>query len=152
VGVSEHRRKALVRVEADARRIAELEHALGDALDVAIWMSGSPSFGPQGEAHEGWVKMRDEKLYPALEVAQRGGDHSLAARPDYMGKLEAERDRLRDAIHAAVSFTYIEGERARLQARKALKEAMEWPLTDGENERLAELDRESANSKAVPEP
>lgn len=32
----------------------------GDVLyGAVIWMSGSPSFGPEGEAHEGWVKVRE---------------------------------------------------------------------------------------------
>lgn len=28
--------------------------------DAIVWMSGSPSFSPGGEAHEGWLKRRDE--------------------------------------------------------------------------------------------
>ena len=43
-----------------------LREALGDAVDVAIWMSGSPSFSPEGEAHEGWVGGMREKLYAAM--------------------------------------------------------------------------------------
>jgi hypothetical protein len=50
-----------------AAEIQELRKALADACDVAIWMSGSPSFSPEGEAHEGWVKMRP-KLYAAMEA------------------------------------------------------------------------------------
>jgi hypothetical protein len=56
---------------------------------------------------------------------------------------EQEMKNLLDGVHAAVSFTYIEGERARLQARVALKQGAGWPLTDGELERLAELDQET---------
>lgn len=47
--------------------------------------------------------------------------------------------RLLDGIHAAVSFTYIDTEEARLRARVALKEAAGWPLSDGEQERLKEI-------------
>lgn len=47
--------------------------------------------------------------------------------------------RLVEGIHAAVSFTYIDGEAARLKARIALKEAAGWSLTDGETNRLQEL-------------
>jgi hypothetical protein len=54
-------------------------------------------------------------------------------------ELVAERNRLRDGIHAAVSFTYIDGEAARIKARVALKDAAGWPLSDGEMERLAAL-------------
>lgn len=53
--------------------------------------------------------------------------------------------RLVDGIHAAVSFTYIEGEKARLQARMTLKLAAGWPLTDGEEGRLARLEREESD-------
>lgn len=47
----------------------ELKEALETACDVAIWMSGSPSFSPEGEAHDGWVKQR-ERLYEAMAVLQ----------------------------------------------------------------------------------
>lgn len=46
---------------------SRLRAALQDACDVAVWMSGSPSFSPEGEAHEGWIKQR-EKLFAALAV------------------------------------------------------------------------------------
>ena len=46
---------------------SRLRAALADAVDVATWMSGSPSFSPEGEAHEGWLKQR-EKLYAAMAV------------------------------------------------------------------------------------
>lgn len=52
----------------------------------------------------------------------------------------AEIKRLKEGIHAAVSFTYIDGEAARIKARIALKEAAGWPLSDGERERLVELE------------
>ncbi len=48
----------------------ELVLALAKACDVATWMSGSPSFGPEGKAHEGWIKQR-ERLFAALDVLNR---------------------------------------------------------------------------------
>ena len=50
------------------RRVEAAERAGKDACDVAIWMSGSPSFGPEGEAHEGWIGGMRDKLYAAIEV------------------------------------------------------------------------------------
>jgi hypothetical protein len=50
----------------------EAEKALRDVLDVAIWMSGSPSFGPEGEAHEGWVKARPKLDAAAAFLAEQG--------------------------------------------------------------------------------
>ena len=54
----------------DAARAAKLGAALRGCLDDLIWMSGSPSFGPEGEAHEGWRKVRDriDTYYAALLV------------------------------------------------------------------------------------
>lgn len=48
----------------------QLRDALGKACAVAIWMSGSRSFAPGGEAHEGWLKER-ERLSSALAVLHR---------------------------------------------------------------------------------
>jgi hypothetical protein len=64
----------------------------------------------------------------------------LADAKDALAALVAERDKLlNEGIHAAVSFTYIDGEAARIKARVALKNAAGWPLSDGEMERLAAL-------------
>jgi hypothetical protein len=45
-----------------AERLAEdheeLVEALGDAIGVIQWMSGSNDFSPEGVAHEGWGKAR----------------------------------------------------------------------------------------------
>lgn len=38
--------------------IVRLRSLLGGAVDAVVWMSGSPSFAPEGEAHAGWVKIR----------------------------------------------------------------------------------------------
>lgn len=47
------------------------EHeALGEVIDVAIWMSGSSSFGKDGEAGEHWPKQR-ERLYAAMDVYEK---------------------------------------------------------------------------------
>jgi len=42
----------------DSALIARLGLALQRVSDLAKWMSGSPSFGPEGVAHEGWLKQR----------------------------------------------------------------------------------------------
>jgi hypothetical protein len=42
----------------DARKL------LADLADLTIWMTGSADFGPEGQAHEGWVKGK-----PALDRA-----------------------------------------------------------------------------------
>lgn len=54
------------RAEAEAER-DRYRNALEQACDVAIWMSGSSDFSPEGVAHEGWLKMR-EQLNGALAV------------------------------------------------------------------------------------
>jgi hypothetical protein len=56
-------------VDDRSRYVEELRQALRDALDAIVWMSGSPSFGPDGEAHEGWVKVRDQ-MDPWFELAK----------------------------------------------------------------------------------
>jgi len=63
---------------------------------------------------------------------------------EYLAKIDKQR--LLDGIHAAVSFTYIDTEMARLRARVALKEAAGWPLSDGELARLKELEDEQASA------
>jgi hypothetical protein len=40
---------------------------LNDLADAVIWMSGSPSFSPEGEAHSGWVETMRPRLFAALE-------------------------------------------------------------------------------------
>lgn len=35
--------------------VADLVDALADVIEVALWMSGSPSFAPGGEAADGWL-------------------------------------------------------------------------------------------------
>jgi hypothetical protein len=42
----------------------ELRTLLTDLVDLTIWMTGSADFGPEGEAHAGWVKGK-----PALDRA-----------------------------------------------------------------------------------
>lgn len=53
-------------VIAAEQRVAELEEALREALDIIVWMSGADDFGPEGKAHEGWKKARDklDRLFP----------------------------------------------------------------------------------------
>jgi hypothetical protein len=50
----------------------DLVAALHEALDIIIWMSGSPSFSPEGEAHVGWVKARArlDSLFSAIAKAE----------------------------------------------------------------------------------
>jgi hypothetical protein len=52
--------------------VLELRGLLADLTDLTIWMTGSADFGPEGQAHIGWVKGK-----PAL-------DRALA----YLGKLD----------------------------------------------------------------
>lgn len=47
---------------------SKLRAALNDACDVAIWMSGSSSFSPEGEAGETWANIMRPKLYAAMNV------------------------------------------------------------------------------------
>lgn len=39
-------------------RVCQLLVAGQTLYDVIVWMSGSPSFSPEGEAHEGWLTAR----------------------------------------------------------------------------------------------
>lgn len=58
-------RAALEAAEADAR---QLRAALEKACDVAVWMSGSADFGPEGVAFEGWVGGMRDRLFEALDT------------------------------------------------------------------------------------
>jgi hypothetical protein len=63
--------------EATAHLIAaapDLYAALSDAIDTIIWMSGSPSFSPEGEAHEGWLKQRENISRYMAALAKAKGD------------------------------------------------------------------------------
>jgi hypothetical protein len=40
------------------KRVEELEAALLEAEGAIEWMSGSADFGPEGQAHDGWIKIR----------------------------------------------------------------------------------------------
>lgn len=48
--------------EAAALKLKDENDMLRDlckrAFEAIMWMSGSPSFTPEGEAHEGWLKTR----------------------------------------------------------------------------------------------
>jgi hypothetical protein len=58
------------RAESAERALGEAREALADACDVAVWMSGSNDFSPDGKAAEGWEKARP-KLHGALAVLSR---------------------------------------------------------------------------------
>ena len=45
-------------------RLARAQEALADLVELTIFMSGSADFGPEGQAHEGW-----RRLKPALDRA-----------------------------------------------------------------------------------
>jgi hypothetical protein len=71
---------ALARLEArmaaaeEAMHIA-LDHcealtaALRETVDIIEWMSGSMDFGPEGKAHEGWIKARDRYVLARAALA-----------------------------------------------------------------------------------
>ncbi len=63
------------RADAAEQREAALVEALRDMTDLVIWMSGSPSFSPEGEAHEGWKKRRDgiDKAVTVLAAHEQAG-------------------------------------------------------------------------------
>jgi hypothetical protein len=44
--------------------MAEARRLLADLAELTIWMTGSADFGPEGQAHVGWVKGK-----PALDRA-----------------------------------------------------------------------------------
>lgn len=48
---------------------ADAKQHLANLADAVIWMSGSDSFSPDGEAHEGWVNIRP-RLFSALDWLQ----------------------------------------------------------------------------------
>ena len=48
-----------------AGEVERLRASLGEACDVAVWMSGSSDFSPGGVAHAGWEKARP-RLHAAL--------------------------------------------------------------------------------------
>ncbi len=72
-----------------AARAEGLRAALEDAVDVAIWMSGSPSFAPEGDAGEGWATTMRPKLYAAMAALSAAPAPGLVLTAD-----EAETVRL----------------------------------------------------------
>ena len=63
-------------------RIRDLEKALDDACDVAIWLSGLDCLRTNGEAWRTWEDSMRPKLFAALDA--RGGsnqDDAPAKRP-----------------------------------------------------------------------
>jgi len=54
--------------------VPDLLEACEALVDFAIWMSGSSSFSPGGEAHEGWMNLRGalDKGEAAIAKAKRG--------------------------------------------------------------------------------
>lgn len=43
-----------------ARRLCMVAKSLDKAVEIIGWMSGSPSFSPEGEAYEGWKKVQGD--------------------------------------------------------------------------------------------
>jgi len=41
------------------RESVRLRNAVSQATRDIIWMSGSNDFSPKGQAHEGWIKVRE---------------------------------------------------------------------------------------------
>jgi hypothetical protein len=57
----------------------EMLAALKGAVKMIIWMSGSPSFGPGGEAFEGWKQAR-ERLDGYLAAIAKAEGSPVSAR------------------------------------------------------------------------
>ena len=49
--------------------VDQLRHHLNEMIETVQWMSGSADFGPDGQAHEGWLKAR-EKLKAAMDCVK----------------------------------------------------------------------------------
>lgn len=52
------------------------------ALDNLIWCSGSPDFGPEGQAHEGWVKGPQETIGRLTVLLQNLGEMEPSDKPE----------------------------------------------------------------------
>jgi hypothetical protein len=50
---------------------AELLDALDNACDVAVWMSGSDDFAPEGKAGRYWAEDARPRLFAALDACRR---------------------------------------------------------------------------------
>lgn len=50
--------------ESAEQELGEVRKLLSDLAELTIWMTGSADFGPGGQAHEGWVRLK-----PALDRA-----------------------------------------------------------------------------------
>lgn len=57
--------------------VCSLLVAADTLYEAVIWMSGSPSFSPEGEAGEGWIKTR-EKVYEARATLEKIGNSRAA--------------------------------------------------------------------------
>lgn len=63
--------------DANANLIAaapDLLEACDALIDFAIWMSGSSSFSPGGEAHEGWMHLHSVLDKGKAAIAQARGE------------------------------------------------------------------------------
>ena len=50
-----------------------LREALEEMLETVYWMSGSSDFSPEGQAHEGWIKVQP-KIKKANKTLEGGGE------------------------------------------------------------------------------
>lgn len=63
--MSEPRENQPVCLEQTSKFMNAIYH-LGELIDAVQWMSGASDFGPDGNAHEGWIKTR-AKLKEAMK-------------------------------------------------------------------------------------
>ncbi len=77
----------------NAAEVTRLRAALDEADQDIVWMSGSPSFAPDGQAHFGWKKVR-ERLHSRLREKPDGGWLSKRMQdPDFIKAYAKESDK-----------------------------------------------------------
>lgn len=75
---------AMDRALDSAHRIHALELALHDALEHVYWMSAASDFHPGGQAHGGWIKVREDarRLEGVLRNASSRTAHAAGIRAE----------------------------------------------------------------------
>lgn len=77
------------RIEALEVACAVAQEALREVIGIAEWMSGSPSFSPEGEAHIGWIKARDELAACRTALSASPSDYLRVSRKELEARIAA---------------------------------------------------------------
>jgi hypothetical protein len=103
--------------EADAD---EARRLLADLADLTVWMTGSADFGPEGQAHAGWVKGRPA-LNRALAYLEHKPREELLKELERLPELDPERQlvlRLAPSLGLTLAQTVVDLMKLMFQERQ----------------------------------